>query len=292
MHKNENKLRPIVQRTEKPTNVAGIPVGSVAALWRYPVKSMIGEELDASDVDDRGLLGDRGYALVDRVTGKVASAKNPRKWGRLFDFRASLVDSPRVGRKLPDVRITLPDGNSINSDQPEADSRLSEALGAQVMLMTSSLERPSYEEYWPVVEGLATSEKVTNEFMPPHTFFDLAVIHLLTSTTLGLLSELYPEGHFDVKRFRPNIVVEPTTRVRDFVENGWVHQVLHIGGEVRLRITKSCTRCVMSTLAQGDLPQDLGILRTAARYNRANVGAYALVERGGNIKRGDPVWVE
>jgi uncharacterized protein YcbX len=280
-----------MQRTETPTNEARIPVGSVASLWRYPVKSMLGEELDASEVNEGGLLGDRGYALVDMVTGKVASAKNPKRWGKLFDFHASFVDPPRIGRKLPDVRITLPDGTSINSGQPEARSLLSEALGTQVTLMTSSIEMPSYEEYWPVVEGLTNRERLTDEFMPPRTFFDAAVVNLLTTTTLDHLSELYPEGRFEVRRFRPNIMIEPSAPVKDFMENGWVNHVLHIG-EVRLRITKSCKRCVMTTLAQGDLPQDLGILRTAARYNQASVGAYSSVERRGTIKRGDPVWVE
>jgi MOSC domain-containing protein len=252
---------------------------------------MLGEELDVTEVTERGLLGDRGYAVVDKVTGKVASAKNPRRWGKLFDFRASFVYSPRIGGKLPVVRITLPDGNSITSEQPEADSLLSEALGTQVMLMTSSMEKPSYEEYWPVVEGFANKERVTDEYMPPQTFFDLGMVHLLTTTTLDRLREFYPEGRFETRRFRPNIVVEPSTRVSDFVENNWVQHVLHIG-EVRLRITKSCTRCVMTTLAQGNLPQDLGILRAVARHNRASVGVYASVERGGNIKRGDSVWVE
>src|ERR671931_1643899 len=84
--------------------------GTIVALWRYPVKSMMGEELNASAVTTRGLLGDRTYALVDRSDGKVASAKNPRKWPQLFDYRAAFVEPPRPGASLPPVRITLPDG--------------------------------------------------------------------------------------------------------------------------------------------------------------------------------------
>lgn len=267
-------------------------MGSVVSLWRYPVKSMIGEELNASDVAERGLIGDRAYALVDQITGKVASAKNPLKWGKLFDFRASFVEPPRPGGKVPAVRITLPDGKSTSSDQLEADGLLSQALGARIRLMTASLEKPSYEEYWPNMEGLANRERVTDELMPPQTFFDFGTIHVLTTATIDRLRELYPEGRFEVRRFRPNIVIEPSPAVEDFVENGWVHRVMQIGEKVRLRITKPCKRCVMTTLAQGDLPRDLGILRTAARFNHAIVGVYASVERGGNIKRGDPVWVE
>ena len=257
------------------------------------MKSMMGEELNASYVTERGLVGDRAYAVVDQITGKVASAKNPRKWGKLFDFRASFVDSPITDEKTPTVRITLPDGRLImSSGQAETDSLLSQALGAKVSLMTAALEKPGYEEYWPDIEGLANREKVTEEQMPPRTFFDLATIHALTTATIDRLRELYPGGRFEVRRFRPNIVIEPSHAVKDFLENGWIGRTLHIGEELRLRITSPCTRCVMTTLAQGDLPRDLGILRAAARHNQVNVGVYALVESGGNIKRGDPVWFE
>src|SRR6266496_82099 len=94
-------------------------VQSVGSLWRYPVKSMMGEELNAAEVTERGLLGDRAYALVVRSDGKVASAKNPRKWPQLFDCRAALVDAPRPGTKLPPVRITLPEGTVVSSEQSD-----------------------------------------------------------------------------------------------------------------------------------------------------------------------------
>src|SRR5208282_3045650 len=109
MRRDEEQSHMAVRPAETRSDRAGTSVGSVASLWRYPVKSMLGEELDASDVDERGMLGDRVYALVDRATGKVASAKNPRRWGMLFDFRASFVESPRTNRTLPAVRVTLPD---------------------------------------------------------------------------------------------------------------------------------------------------------------------------------------
>src|ERR1700752_3412979 len=94
-------------------------LGSIVSLWRYPVKSMMGEELNAAEVTKGGLLGDRAYALVDASDGKVASAKNPRKWPQLFDCRAALADAPRTGMKVSPVRITLPDGTIINSEQPD-----------------------------------------------------------------------------------------------------------------------------------------------------------------------------
>jgi uncharacterized protein YcbX len=127
--------------------------------------------------------------------------------------------------------------------------------------------------------------------MPLETFFDLAVIHLLTTATIERLRELYPQGRFEVRRFRPNIVVAPAGQ-SGFVEDGWVGRTLAIGEEVRLSVTGPCPRCVMTTLPQGDLPADPGILRTAARHNHVNVGVYAAVLRGGRIRRGDPVRLE
>jgi uncharacterized protein len=281
-----------MEQTDVAQKRALAPVGSVVSLWRYPVKSMMGEELNASYVTERGLLGDRTRALVDQTTGKVASAKNPRKWGRLFDFRASFVDPPKPGAPLPDIRISLPDGRPVMAGQPGADDVLSDALGAQVRLTTSTLEEPSLEEYWPDVEGLANREKVTEELMPARTFFDAAPVHVLTTATTDRLRELYPEGRFEARRFRPNLVVEPSQRTKDFVEDGWVGRTLRVGEEVRLKVSRPCGRCVMTTLAQGDLPSDLGVLRTAARYNKAVVGVYASVEHGGSIERTDPVWLE
>jgi len=128
--------------------------------------------------------------------------------------------------------------------------------------------------------------------MPAGTFFDLAVVHVLTTGTIDRLRELYPQGRFEVRRFRPNIVVEPASGEKNFVENAWIGHTLAIGDEVRLSITGPCPRCVMTTLPQGDLPRDPRILRTAAQHNEVNVGVYAAVLRGGMIRRGDPVRLE
>lgn len=128
--------------------------------------------------------------------------------------------------------------------------------------------------------------------MPAGTFFDLAVVHVLTTATIDRLRELYPQGRFEVRRFRPNIVVEPASGEKNFVENTWIGHTLAIGDEVRLSITGPCPRCVMTTLPQGDLPRDPRILRTAAQHNEVNVGVYAAVLRGGMIRRGDPVRLE
>jgi uncharacterized protein YcbX len=277
-------------------------MGSVVSLWRYPVKSMMGEELNAAEVLERGLLGDRAYALVDHADGKVASAKNPRKWSQLFDFRAAFVDAPRAGAEVPPVRITLPDGTVITSDRSDVNQILSRALDREVTL--DAVERsqrevvestfptpwtPKAEEYWPDMEGLDFRDTVTDFSLPEGTFFDCAVIHLVTTATVDRLRELYPQGRFEIRRFRPNVVVETSSTVKDFVENAWIGETLAIGDAVRLNITGPCPRCVMTTLPQGDLPKDPGILRTVAQQNHTNVGVYASVLRSGAVRRGDVV---
>ena len=270
-------------------NATEMDVGSVGSLWRYPIKSMMGEELNAIAVTERGLLGDRAYALMDPSTGKVASAKNPRKWRNLFQFAATYTEPPRLGEKFPPVQITLPEKTTVTSEQSDIDQTLSAALGREVTLSTSAPKAPTLEEYWPDVEGLDHRETVTEEGMPPETFFDFAVVHVLTTASIDRLRELYPEGRFEVRRFRPNIVVEPASDERTFIENSWIGRTLTLGDEVRLNISGPCPRCVMTTLAQGDLPKDVGILRTAAQHNQAHVGVYASVLQGGTVRRGDSV---
>jgi uncharacterized protein YcbX len=262
--------------------------GTVVGLWRYPVKSMMGEELNAAEITERGFLGDRQFALVDAATRKVAGAKNPRKWGNFFDFRAAYVEPPEASATLPAVRLTLPNGTALTTESENVNDVLSGALGRGVELTQVRAEQESSaEEYVPDIEGLEHRDTVTEWELPAGTFYDLAVVHLLTTGTLDRLRELYPAGRFEARRFRPNIVI--STAERGFVENDWLGRTVTVGDAVRLRITRPCPRCVMTTLAQGDLPKDPGILRTAAQNNAANVGVYADVISPGAIHRGDPV---
>ena len=253
---------------------------------------MLGEELNAAEITERGLLGDRRFAVIDAENGKVAGAKNPRKWGNFLDFRAAYVEPPQPGLELPEVRLTLPDGTTVTTGQSGVPQILSRALGRQVAFATAQPEGEpgaTAEEYWPDVEGLDLRETVTDFDLPAGTFFDCALVHLLTTATIDRLRALYPEGRFEARRFRPNIVVSTGPDEHGFVEDDWIGQVVAIGDRVRLRVTGACARCVMTTLPQGDLPKDSGILRTAAQHNQVNVGVYADVIAGGAIRRGDPV---
>jgi uncharacterized protein YcbX len=263
-------------------------VGRVVAVWRYPVKSMMGEELNATAITDRGLLGDRALALVDVETGKVASAKNPRRWPTLFDFRAAYVEPPSDARPLPPVRIALPDGATLTSDQPDVEARLAAGIGRPVRLARTSAEGATAEGYWPDHDWLAQRDEVFEFPLPRGTFFDCATVHLVTTATLDRMRGLSPASRFEVPRFRPNLVIEPTAGTQGFVENGWVGRTLVLG-DVQLRIDGPCPRCVMTTLSQGSLPKDSAVLRTAVQENAGNVGVYASVVRAGRIRRGETV---
>lgn len=264
----------------------GAGVGRIVAIWRYPVKSMLGEELNATVVTDRGLLGDRALALVDAETGKVASAKNPRRWPTLFDFRAAYVEPPGADRPPPAIRITLPDGQTLTTDQPDATARLGAAVGRPVRLGRPTTGAATAEGYWPDHDWLAQRDEVFEFPLPTETFFDCAAVHLVTTATLDRLRILSPAARFEVPRFRPNFVIEPTDGAEGFVENDWIGKTLTLG-EVQLRIDGPCPRCVMTTLSQSSLPKDPTVLRTAVRENGGNVGVYASVLRGGSVRRGD-----
>ena len=288
-------------------------VGTVASLWRYPVKSMQGERVAASVLTERGLLGDRAYALVDAETGHVASAKHPRKWAALLECAAAYAEPPRPDQPLPPVQMTLADGEVVTTADPEGAAALSRLLGRSVTLVSAAPARARFEAFWPEVEGLVplgrpiaddSGEALTavpvGLASPRGTLFDLAVIHLVTTASLDRLQALYPSGAVDVRRFRPNVVIQSAADAAGFPENEWIGRTLTLGDDVRLRVSLPCPRCVMATLAQGDLPKDVGILR-AVQQNRVDVGrfgtmgclgVYAEVIHGGTLRVDDEIVLE
>jgi uncharacterized protein len=287
-------------------------VGSVKALWRYPVKSMLGEELDAVDVREGGFVGDRAYAVRDRESGKVASAKHPRLWPDLLTCRAAFVDAPRPGGELPPVRIELADGTVVLSEAPDVDAVLSRFFGREVELSRAAENGYTIDQYHPDVEdydpdghrdevveaGLGAAffnERGLPSAVPEGSFFDLYPLSVLTTSSLEQLGELEPQSRFDARRFRMNMIVE--TPERGFVENEWVGQTLAIGDEVQVGAALPDPRCVMPSLAQEELPKDSRILKALVQRNRIDVagtpypcaGIYAVAEATGAIHRGDPV---
>jgi uncharacterized protein YcbX len=284
---------------------------AVTALYRYPVKSMLGEALERCRIDERGVAGDRAYALLDVDTGTVASAKVPRLWGGLLAFSARCADEPGRGA-APSVEITFPDGSVHRSDDADIDAALSTAIGRDVRLIATPPDGAGFEEVWPDIEGLApeaviagtrvrdedTGERVSRfdlAAMAPHpAFFDLAVLHLLTTGTLRRLRELAPGATFDERRYRPNVVLGGEGE--GFVENGWAGRAIAFAGGTTVAVTIPTMRCVMTTLAQGDLPRDPDTLRTVAKHNRVEIpglgtwacaGVYADVTGSGELTVGE-----
>jgi uncharacterized protein YcbX len=280
----------------------------VARLWRYPVKSMLGEEVAEAHVGLKGLVGDRAYALLDPSDGTIASAKNAKRWGRLLEFQASFAEEPPSEADVPAVTIRFPDGSEHRSDEAGIDERLSAALERDVRLIREQDVAKELEIVW-AREGLTPQEKVETTAIgtqdgevlgrtkfgvlsPPDRYFDYSVLHVLTTTTLAHLQRLAPAATFDPRRYRPNLLLD--TDGEGFVENDWVGRTL-AGDALQVRVLMECMRCVMTTLPQQDLPRDRLTLRAVAAHNRRDVqgmgrwacaGVYADVAVPGRIAVG------
>jgi uncharacterized protein YcbX len=280
--------------TEPALTAEGV-LGTVAGLRRYPVKSLLGEDLRACEVTARGLAGDRVLGLVHRETGKVASAKNPRLWRSLLRLAAA---------SGPDVKIAFPDGTAIASTDPGIDAALSEFTGHHVTLTgtpppAATLDRADPEQV--LRDGITAP--VDAEVLqiggasPEGTFFDFAPLHLLTTSALARIAELSPRGAVELKRYRPNVVVK--TAAPGFTENDWAGRDLRIGRDLAIRVMARTPRCAIPTLEHGELPRDVDALRVPAAHNRVSpldglgpqpcAGVYAQVLQPGRIQVGDLV---
>jgi uncharacterized protein len=277
----------------------------VAALRRYPVKSMLGEDVDASNVTFTGLPGDRRLAVLSRTTGKVASAKFPRLWRDLLTLSAAIAENAAdEGAQDGAVRITLPAGKTIWSSDADVDAVLSDLLDQPVTLTATPPPGAALDRAVPeAVLRDGVDAQVPAELMeiggggPAGTFVDFAPLHLLTTSTLDRIAELSPHGRADLRRYRPNIVIR--TAGPGFTENDWLERTLRVGNELVVRVICRTPRCAVPTLAHGALPRDPDALRVLARHNRVEpldtldpepcAGVYAEVLRPGHIRIGDVV---
>lgn len=290
-------------------------VGSVAELWRFPVKSMQGEQLREVEVTARGVVGDRAYALIDAETGRVASAKSVKLFPELLACRAAFVAPPQAERETPAVRIDLPNGKSVTSDSSDVDRTLSAHFRREVRLARVAPDDFTIDQYHPDVEGAdpggnrntVVAQKLGAALfaalgmespVPVGSFFDVFPLSVMTTSTLARLNELRPQSRFEQRRFRMNVIVR--TERPGFVENDWVGHELRLGNGARLNVALLDPRCVMTTLAQEDLPQDTDVLRTLVHHNRMQVGdlgqfpcagVYAVVAAPGTVRTGDHVTV-
>jgi uncharacterized protein YcbX len=227
---------------------------SIKQLWRYPVKSMLGERCDALRIDVRGAEGDRLYAVRD-AEGKLGSGKNSlrkRQIDALFSMQARLANG------APDVQF--PDGKVMSGNDPAIHSALSQLFGVPVTL--------------------------ARETQTPH--FDAEPIHLVTTASLAWLRNVLPQVPIDERRFRPNLLVETEGEMP--VEQDWIGRTLE-AGPVRLQVVDSTERCRMVTLAQSELPEDVRVLREIAQRQEACFGVYARVLAPGTLRVGDAVTI-
>lgn len=281
-------------------------VGRVLELWRYPVKSMAGEQLERTALGPRGIAGDRGWALRDEVAGEIRGAK---KMPILMRCRARYDEEPADDR-VPAATMTLPDGSQIRTTDAEANRRLSELTGRRVTLwpLQPPDRRAHYRRGLPdhpdmdtelrhlfgrlADEPLPDLSVIPPELFeftsPPGTYFDLAPVHLLTTASLRTLAARNPAAQFDRRRFRPTVLVEPLDGAARLLEIDWCGRQLRMGRAV-LAISIPTMRCSMPTQAVDELPHDPSVLRTIVRDADQNLGVYATVEQPGTVAVGDPI---
>jgi hypothetical protein len=284
---------------------------NVTEIWRYPVKSMAGERLERASVEIEGVRGDRGWAVRDEVRGGIRGAK---KIADLMRCAARYREEPGADPlTLPVPELRLPDGELLRADAPRANEMLSAAVGTQVTLWprmpASDLDHyrrgaPDQADVETELRAIFGREKdeplpdlsvfppeLFQYESPPGTYFDVAPMLLLTTATLRRLQELAPASRVDVRRFRPNLLIDCDGGDDGFPELGWRGRRLRVGG-VTLHVTVACPRCVMITHPFDDLPKDTGLMRTVVREANQCVGVYARVETAGVVSNGDVVEVE
>ncbi len=268
---------------------------------------MVGERLSHARITTRGLPGDRGWAVRDREAGEIRGGK---KLPALMQCSASYASEAGEGPPPPPL-ITLPSGRSYRSDDPCAASELSQLLGRQVELCSlgEGREREHFRLVHPAQQdevrrqlGVGAGEpdpdlselplsmllKLSVFATPPGTYFDAYPLHLLTTASLEALREVAPEGSFDVRRFRPNVLIETVPAARGLVEFGWCPGTLHLG-EAIVSCEARTVRCSMPARPQAGLPKDATVLRAVRDHADRHLGIYATVVRAGVVREGDAV---
>ena len=281
-------------------------VGTISALYRYPVKSMAGERLEATELGPKGVIGDRAWAVRDEVNGGIRGAK---KIPALMGLAARYPEPPKPEGSSP-AEIVLPGGGTVGTTAADVNERLTEALDHAVslwpLLPEDALDHykrgaPTHEDFEVELRsifgreegeplpnlGLFPAEVLAYE-SPPGTYFDVFPLMLMTDASLATLQSKAPDSKVDVRRFRPNIVVDTGDAAPALPEQAWRGKRLAIG-DVVIEVTVECPRCVMVTHGFDDLPKDPTIMRTLVRETEGNLGVYAKVGETGSIRVGDPV---
>ncbi len=285
-----------------------MPAGVVRTLYRYPVKSMGGEEIASSPVGKNGLAGDRGWVVRDETNGRFGTAK---RIPALFSMSSRYMFEPEVGAPPPPAEITLPDGWKVRSDNPSSAGRVGEALEREVSLWpTQPAENEDFyrapkivsadpraearvilglEGDEPFPAGLSTIPGEYRAFMsPPGTYFDAFPVHLVSTTALASVAANVSETSGDVRRFRPNLVIDTGDSNEAFPEFAWAGRQIRIGNVVLEGVART-VRCSMVTLPQPRLERDTPLMRYLIREAAQDFGLYLRVVEPGTIASGDAV---
>ena len=284
-----------------------IRLGAVKSIWRYPVKGMGGECLEVCVLGKNGFEGDRIFALRDTLRSEIQSCKFRPE---LLLCIAKLTEGPSTGQSI--VEVTFPDGSMLTSDDQEIHSKLSELTGHASTLekLRPASDSEFYRRYktddhsW-LQELAATFERVEGEPLPdfsqitpslkkyvsePGTFFLVSPFHFVTTTSIDHLKNIHPEGNWNERRFRPNLVIEGVPELSGLVEKDWVGKQLRIG-EVIVDCVDETPRCGAVTKPQAGLSRDTAILRTIVKVANQNVGAYGIIDAPGDVRVGDPFFL-
>jgi len=254
------------------SRVAGI--GRVAGIWRYPVKSLQGERLDRGVAEADGLRGDRCWGVRDEGTGRILTA---RREPQLLLASASLSEDG-------ELQLTLPDGERVMGVGAHADAALSAWLGRAVTLAEAEGNPAGRAEFF--ADATDDSSAALEWTMPPGRFVDAMPLLVLTTASLRAGAALHPTGEWDVRRFRPNLLVEVDGT--DWVEDGWCGHTLDIEG-VTLAPRQPCVRCTMVTRPQPGVARDLEIYKALSRHHDGTFGVWTQVHTPGTLRVGAPV---
>ncbi|MGZ6877156.1 MAG: MOSC domain-containing protein [Nocardioidaceae bacterium] len=243
----------------------------LVGVWRYPVKSLQGEPLDGVRVEEDGLLGDRRWGIRDQRTGRILTAR--RRPELLAAAGAYDGDAPM---------ITLPDGRTAVGPGKSTDDLLSDWLAGPVSLVASAGGDAGRAEYFG--DPTDDTSRAIEWTMPAGRYVDTAPVLLLTTASLRTAAALHPNGVWDSRRFRPNVLIDVDGE--DWVEDQWIDQPLQVG-TVTLVPTQPCIRCTMVTRPQPGLAADVDVFRTLARHHRGLFGVWSDVITPGNVRVGD-----
>ncbi len=278
----------------------------IAEIHRYPIKSMLGEQLERAELTEHGLAGDRGWALKDEVRGALTGAK---RFAELMSYAARYVEEPTAEQRSPAVEIRAR-GRTLSSADGNVNDTLSELLGHRVSLWP--LLPPELEAHYrrePLPEGTDIETMLRQLFArtpeeplpdvsqfpeilathesPPGTYFDAFPLLLLTRSALGELERRARSAGnasiFDARRFRPNLLID--TPDAGFVEDDWVGRELRMGDAI-IKVEMPCPRCIMTTHGFDDLPKDPKVMRALVQHHGGDLGVYASVLQPGVIEVG------